>query len=35
VTLPADYRSDGENLLAVFNGKPATRTRPIFWQWLA
>ena len=33
VTLRADYRSDGEDLLAVFNGKPATRTRPIFWQW--
>jgi arylsulfatase A-like enzyme len=28
VTLPADYRSDGEDLLAVFNGKPTTRTRP-------
>jgi arylsulfatase A-like enzyme len=30
---PAGYRSDGENLLAAFNGKPVTRTRPIFWQW--
>ena len=28
------YRSDGQDLLAVFNGKPATRNRPIFWQWL-
>jgi len=34
VTLPADYQSDGENLLAAFNGKAVPRTRPIFWQWL-
>jgi N-acetylgalactosamine-6-sulfatase len=34
VTLPADYKGDGENLLAAFNGKAVPRTRPIFWQWL-
>jgi N-acetylgalactosamine-6-sulfatase len=33
VTLPADYKSDGENLLAAFDGKGITRTRPIFWEW--
>jgi arylsulfatase A-like enzyme len=33
VTPPASYRGDGENLLAAFNGKPTTRTRPIFWEW--
>jgi N-acetylgalactosamine-6-sulfatase len=34
VPLPADYQSDGENLLDAFQGKAVTRTRPIFWQWL-
>jgi len=34
VKLPADYRGDGENLLAAFEGKAVTRTRPIFWEWL-
>ena len=33
VTLPLTYHGDGENLLAAFNGQPAIRTRPIFWQW--
>jgi N-acetylgalactosamine-6-sulfatase len=33
VTLPADYKGDGENLLAAFDGKGITRTRPIFWEW--
>ncbi len=33
VNLPADYQSDGENLLSAIQGKPTTRTRPIFWQW--
>ena len=33
VTLPADYRGDGENLLAAFEGKAIPRTRPIFWDW--
>jgi N-acetylgalactosamine-6-sulfatase len=33
VTLPADYKSDGESVLDAFNGKPITRTRPIFWEW--
>ena len=34
VKLPADYHGDGENLLAAFEGKAITRTRPIFWEWL-
>lgn len=34
VKLPAAYQSDGENLLAAFQGKPTKRTRPIFWEWL-
>jgi arylsulfatase A-like enzyme len=33
VDLPADYRGDGENLLAALEGKPVARTRPIHWQW--
>jgi N-acetylgalactosamine-6-sulfatase len=33
VTLPADYRGDGENLLPALLGQPVARTRPIFWEW--
>ena len=33
VTLPPDYRSDGENLLAALQGRPVVRTQPIFWEW--
>ena len=33
ITLPPDYRGDGENLLAALQGQPAKRTRPIFWDW--
>lgn len=33
VSLPADYRGDGENLLAALEGKPIRRTRPVFWEW--
>ncbi|MCY2977456.1 MAG: sulfatase-like hydrolase/transferase [Planctomycetota bacterium] len=33
VTLPADYKCDGENLLPALEGKPISRTRPIFWKW--
>lgn len=33
VTLPPDYRGDGENLLAALQGQPVKRTRPIFWDW--
>ena len=33
VALPADYRGDGENLLAAFTGQPVQRTRPVFWYW--
>ncbi|HEY2574573.1 MAG TPA: sulfatase-like hydrolase/transferase, partial [Verrucomicrobiaceae bacterium] len=33
IPLPAEYRGDGENLLAAFSGKSVSRTRPIFWEW--
>ncbi len=33
VSLPPDYRGDGENLIAAFNGQSVLRTRPIFWAW--
>ncbi len=33
ISLPSDYRGDGENLLAAFHGQPVRRTRPIFWEW--
>jgi arylsulfatase A-like enzyme len=33
VTLPSDYRGDGENLLGALLGQPVARTRPIFWEW--
>jgi N-acetylgalactosamine-6-sulfatase len=33
VTLPSDYRGDGENLLAALLGRTVARTRPIFWEW--
>lgn len=33
VTLPADYRGDGENLLDAFRGMEVARTRPSFWEW--
>lgn len=34
VALPESCRPDGENLLEALQGRPAKRTRPIFWQWL-
>ena len=34
VKLAADYRGDGENLIAALEGKAVKRTRPIFWEWL-
>lgn len=33
VALPAEYRGDGENLLAALDGKLVRRTRPVYWQW--
>lgn len=33
VTLPAEFKGDGENLLDAFHGKAIVRTRPIFWEW--
>lgn len=32
VELPAGSEGDGENLLAAFEGKPARRTKPLFWR---
>jgi len=34
VTLPDDYTGDGENLLSALQGGTASRTRPLFWEWL-
>ncbi|MGJ8653411.1 MAG: sulfatase-like hydrolase/transferase [Opitutaceae bacterium] len=31
ISLPADAELDGENLIAAFQGKEPTRTRPIYW----
>lgn len=33
VTLPENYRGDGENLLEALLGKSVLKTRPIFWEW--
>ena len=33
VPLPSDYRPDGENMLAAFEGHPTVRSKPIFWEW--
>jgi N-acetylgalactosamine-6-sulfatase len=33
ITLPADYRGDGEDLLAALTGQLVKRTKPIFWDW--
>ena len=33
VTPPASAAGDGENLLEAFLGKPAVRTKPVFWEW--
>ena len=33
MTPPAEAKGDGENLLEAFNGKPALRTRAIFWRY--
>jgi N-acetylgalactosamine-6-sulfatase len=33
VKLPADFKGDGENMLAAWRGQPQARTRPIFWDW--
>jgi arylsulfatase A-like enzyme len=32
VKVPADDQGDGENRLAVLEGKPAPRSRPLFWR---
>lgn len=33
ITLPSDYRGDGENLLAALKGQLVKRTKLIFWDW--
>ena len=33
ITLPSDYRGDGEDLLAALKGQLVKRTKPIFWDW--
>ena len=32
VKVPAEYQGDGENRLAVLEGKPAPRRKPLFWR---
>jgi arylsulfatase A-like enzyme len=32
MTLPAEYRGDGENLLPAWKGEPIRRTTPVFWH---
>lgn len=31
--LPDGYHSDGQNMLAAFQGKPVERSQPIYWEW--
>lgn len=31
--VPADYKTDGENMLDVLLGAERDRTRPLFWEW--
>jgi len=31
--LPEGYKPDGESVLPAFEGKPTSRTKPIFWEW--
>ncbi len=33
IELPDDYQSDGQNMLAAFQGEPTQRSQPIFWEW--
>ncbi len=30
---PSGYRSDGENMLPAWQGKPQSRSKPVFWWW--
>jgi len=32
VIVPGDHQGDGENRLAVLEGKPAPRSKPLFWR---
>ena len=32
VKVPADYQGDGDNRLAVLEGKPSPRSKPLFWR---
>ncbi len=31
--LPADYKSDGQDVSAAFTGTPVTRSGPLFWEY--
>jgi len=33
VSLPPDYKPDGENMLEAFKGKSVIRSKPVFWEW--
>jgi N-acetylgalactosamine-6-sulfatase len=33
VSLPGDYRPDGENMLPAFEGHPVVRTKSLYWEW--
>lgn len=33
VPMPANYQSDGVNVLAAFRGEAFTRPQPLFWEW--
>jgi N-acetylgalactosamine-6-sulfatase len=33
ISLPAGYQPDGENMLPALQGRPVTRTKPLFCEW--
>lgn len=33
VPVPAGYAGDGEEMLAAWEGRAQTRTKPLFWEW--
>jgi arylsulfatase A-like enzyme len=32
-SLPENYKSDGEDVSGIFNGKYIARMKPLFWEW--
>ncbi|OVE74159.1 hypothetical protein BVX94_01230 [bacterium B17] len=34
IELPAEYSSDGQDMLDAFLGKDVRRKKPIFWEWI-